>query len=106
MAKEGATRSAGRTSGMLRVRPETHEKLRELAAGQPLVQYLEELAEQEYRRRKLQEFNDAYARLREDPARYAAYRAESEALEGTLLDGLDREDGVGIHDAKADTATW
>ena len=93
-------------SGLVRVRPETHEKLRELAAGQPLTQYLAFLADQEYRRTKLAEFNAGYARLKADPERYAAYRADSEALDGTLMDGLDADEGVAEDDAKVDSATW
>jgi hypothetical protein len=101
-----ATQKAVHGSSLVRVRAETRAKLQELAGGEPLTQYLERLADQEYRRRKLQEFNAGYARLKADPERYAAYREDALALEGTLLDGLDAEEGVDIADAVADAATW
>ncbi len=98
--------SSAEKTALVRIRAETQRKLRQLAQGRPLTHYLDELTEREYERARLAEFNAAYARLRERPERYAAYRAESRELEGTLGDGLDETEGVAIDDAAADTATW
>jgi hypothetical protein len=98
--------AGARLDAMVRVRAETRDKLRELAGGQPLTQYLERLTEQEYSRRKLEQLNADYARLKADSQRWAAYREERAALDGTLMDGLASDEGVAIEDADADAATW
>ena len=78
----------------LRVHAEAYEKLRAAARLQhkPLTQYMDELAEREWRRSRLEACNAAFARLRSAPAAWAAYQAERREFEGTLGDGLDDSD--------------
>jgi hypothetical protein len=46
---------------------------------------------------RLQECNEAFARLRSDPAAWAAYQSERRDFEGTLADGLrDEDDKEGV----------
>jgi len=40
----------------------------------------------------LKEYEQAYAELRKDPEAWAEVRAERSAFDGTLMDGLERED--------------
>jgi hypothetical protein len=91
----------------IRVHPETHAALASLAkrAGQPLTQYVARLVKQEQRRVFFEELTAAVARLKADPAAWAAYQAESRALEGTLMDGLEvGEDWRGVFDSA--TPPW
>jgi predicted DNA-binding protein len=89
----------------VRMSPDTHESLRTLAerAGLTLTQYLADLVEQERRRVMLQDCNDALARLKADPRRWAVYQAEQRELEGTVGDNIadDDEDWRFL-----ETATW
>lgn len=39
----------------------------------------------------LKEYEEAYAKLREDPAALAEFEAERRAFDGTLMDGLEDE---------------
>jgi hypothetical protein len=41
--------------------------------------------------RFLKEYEEAYARLRDDPAALAEFEAERRAFDGTLMDGLEDE---------------
>ncbi len=43
----------------------------------------------------LRETNEAYARLREDPAAWADYLEEIKEFDGTLMDGLDPDEKWG-----------
>jgi hypothetical protein len=78
----------------VRVRAETHTMLKALAQREqlPLTQYLDRLAEAEYRRLRLRECNEAFERLRQDPQALAAYNEDLGEFEGTLADGLDLTD--------------
>ena len=67
------------TTSTIRVRGQFHSGLRKLA-------------EQEgYRRgRKMELFNEGYARLREDPKAWKEELAEGQLWDRALLDGLER----------------
>ena len=52
---------------------------------------LDEAIEQYRRERFVAEVNVAYARVRENPKEWDAMRAECEAWESTIADGLDDE---------------
>jgi len=93
-------------SALVRVRAETREKLRELADGQSIARLVERLTDEEYRRRQLQAFNDGYARLKADPARWAAFQEEQRELDGTVADGLSDEDAVEWDESLTDAASW
>ncbi len=77
----------------IRVTPETHEILRELAGQENLpIQSLVHKAVSEYRKRQiLTQGNLAYAALRADPNAWAAELEEAAAWEATLADGLEGE---------------
>jgi hypothetical protein len=101
MATTGAQRSK-----LVRIRAETQMKLRELADGQPVSWVIERLTDQEYRRLQMAAFNAAYARLKGDARRWAAYQDEQHELDGTVADGLLAEDGIEWEDSLADAAMW
>lgn len=86
---------AGRRDTSLRVRAETHEKLSWLAEreGLPLTQYVERLAERERRRVRVAEASAAFARLKADPGRWAAYKNDIGQIDGLAGDGLEDADG-------------
>jgi len=77
----------------IRVTPETHEILRELAGQENLpIQSLVHKAVAEYRKRQiLAQGNLAYAALRADPAAWAEELEERAAWEATVADGLEGE---------------
>jgi hypothetical protein len=74
----------------IRVRPETHETLKELASREQvsLTQLVERMTKDEWRRVRLQECNEAFARLRRNPAAWSAYQEDRQELEATIGDGL------------------
>jgi predicted transcriptional regulator len=78
-------------SETVRIKPETHAKLKELAskAGESLPNTLERAIDAYYREQFLADVNRAYAALRADPKAWAQELAEREAMEGTLADGLE-----------------
>lgn len=88
----------------LRVHAEAYEKLRSVAQQEhkPLTQYLDEVAEREYRRAFFVRLNEAVARLKADPAAWAAYQAESKELDGMTGDGLELDEDWHGFDAE----TW
>jgi hypothetical protein len=91
----------------IRVYPETHAVLTSLAkrSRQPLTQYLAWLAEAERRRVFFEELTESVDRLRADPEAWAEYQAESKALDGTLMDGLEAgEDWRDVFDTE--TPPW
>lgn len=80
-------------SETVRIRPETHAKLRDIAnsTGQSMPDVLEQAVETLRRVRVLEETNDAYAALRDDPKAWQAELAERALWEATLGDDLKDE---------------
>jgi predicted DNA-binding protein len=83
-----------RESTTIRIPRATHERLKSLAArsGDQIADIVTRAVEEEARRRFMQEFNAAYARLKADPEAWAAYRTELAEWDATLSDGLDPND--------------
>lgn len=77
-------------SETVRVKPETHAKLRDIAqaSGQSMPEVLDEAVEVLRRIRLLEETDRAYVALRKDPRAWRAALAERAAWEVTLGDGL------------------
>ncbi len=77
-------------TGTMRVRPQTRSRLRSLAEvdGRSVPDLLDELVEREEDRRMLAESVAAMERLREDPERWADWKAETSPWDATLMDGL------------------
>ena len=77
-------------SETVRIRPETHAKLKEIArtSGQTMPEVLEQAIESLRRARFLDETNRAYAALRSAPKAWRAELAERKAWEATLGDDL------------------
>ena len=75
----------------VRIRPESHAMLRQLAqdAGATMTDVLTVAIEVPYRRRFLEKCNTAYSRLKSDPNAWKKVLAERRAWEATLGDGLD-----------------
>lgn len=75
----------------VRVTEATHQALRELTARgeESMAAVLARAVERERRARLLAEANVAWAALADDPAARAALRAEQDAWDHTLADGLD-----------------
>jgi predicted transcriptional regulator len=78
-------------SDTVRIKPETHAKLREIAqaSGQSMPDVLEQAVESLRRARLLDESNRAYAALRDDPKAWKAELAERKSWEVTLGDDLE-----------------
>ncbi len=78
-------------SETVRIRPETHAKLKDIAnsTGQSMPDVLEQAVETLRRARLLDAANDAYRALREDPKAWKAELAERAAWEATLPDDLE-----------------
>jgi len=78
-------------SDTVRIKPETHAKLRDIAqsTGQSMPEVLDEAVETLRRMRLLDETNRAFAALRNDPKAWQAELAEREAWEATLGDDLE-----------------
>ena len=74
---------------MVRVYPDTHAKLKELAAhaGETLPETLAKAVEAYRRQVFLKRANRAYAALRRDRTAWKAEQAERKAWEATLADG-------------------
>jgi predicted DNA-binding protein len=85
---------AARESTTIRVPRATHERLKSLAArsGDQIADIVTRAVEEEARRRFMEEFNAAYARLKADPEAWAAYKRELAEWDATLSDGLDPND--------------
>lgn len=77
-------------SGTVRIRPETHEKLRKLAdeSGESMPDTLERAVDALYRREFLRGLADDYARLKADPKNWADELKERKLWDRTLGDGL------------------
>jgi predicted DNA-binding protein len=90
------SRESARTEATttVRVSQDTHAKLRQLASetGRPISAVVEEAAERYRREVFLEKANEEYARLRANDRAWEAERAERQALDGTLKDGLEPEE--------------
>ena len=77
----------------IRISGASHEILRQVSktSGRTMQAVLDEAIEQYRRERFIAEVNVAFARVREDPKEWDAMRAECEAWESTIADGLDDE---------------
>ena len=75
----------------VRVRPEAHQALREMSKsrGVPITQLVDEAIERLRREEFFRQFNEAYARLREDPEAWAEELAERRLWDTALMDGLE-----------------
>lgn len=80
----------------LKISPETHAVLAELAAEdkRAMGEVVAEMTERERRRRLFDRADAAYARVRADPVAWADYQSELRSLEGTLMDGLEDDPWV------------
>jgi predicted transcriptional regulator len=80
-------------SDTVRVKPETHAKLKALAeqTGRPMPEVLEQAVEALRRQRLLDAANRGYAALRQDPKAWSAELAEREAWDETLGDDMEAE---------------
>jgi predicted transcriptional regulator len=80
-------------SDTVRVKPETHAKLKAIAAqtGRPMPEVLEQAVETLRRQRLLEATNAAYAALRDDTKAWKSELAERDAWENTLGDDLEND---------------
>ena len=80
-------------SETVRVKPETHAKLRALAekAGTSMPEIVDRAIEAYRRQKLLDETNQAYARLRDDGEAWADELKERGEWDATLADGLEDE---------------
>jgi len=78
-------------SQTVRIRPETHAKLKSIAkeVGKPLSEVLEDAVEVLRRQRILEATDEAYAAMKKDPKAWKAEQAEREAWDATTADGLE-----------------
>jgi len=76
----------------IRISERGHRVLNQLARDSklPMIQVLDAALENYRRQRFLEESAAAYEELRADPAASAAYKAGIAAIDGTLMDGLER----------------
>ncbi|MBU1670054.1 MAG: ribbon-helix-helix protein, CopG family [Actinobacteria bacterium] len=81
-------------STTIRVNLKTKKTIEELAAstGNSQVEIVAEAVEKYRRRRLLQEINESFARLRENPEEWEDYQREVREWDSTLMDGLEEED--------------
>src|SRR5688500_11958221 len=75
----------------VRIRPETHAKLRDLSrrTGEPMLHVLDKAVELYRRKHFLAKCNHAFRALKSDPAAWADELKEREAWDSTLSDGLE-----------------
>ena len=80
-------------SETVRIKSETHAKLKELSerSGEAMPVILEKAVEAFRRQRFLEEVNQSFASLRENPRAWSEEVAERHDWDATLADGL--EDG-------------
>lgn len=78
-------------SAMVRIKPETHLKLRQLAkqTGESMPDTLERAVDALYRQQWLQGLAEDYARLRTDKKAWAEELKERALWDKTLGDGLE-----------------
>lgn len=77
-------------SEMVRINPQTYDRLKELAVerGETMTGTLRAAVDLLYRQRFLDDCDRAYAKLKADPKASKAAREELAAWEATLADGL------------------
>lgn len=92
-ANEQTPERPKRSGTMLRVPEETHAKLKALAeeSGESMSDVLATAVEQLRRKRMMDEYNAAYAAIRNDPVAWEEELAERRAWDATLADGLEYE---------------
>src|SRR6218665_2717884 len=80
-------------SETVRIKPDTHAKLTELAkaAGESLTDTLERAVETLRRQKVLEAVNAGYADLRRDKKAWNAWQAELAAWDQTTSDGLESD---------------
>ena len=78
-------------STMIRIRPQSHQALKEMAAvtGQSLQDVLEQAIEDRRRKLYLDGVEADYAALKRDPKAWADFRKEIGVWDATNLDGSD-----------------
>jgi hypothetical protein len=78
-------------SDTVRVTPQTHERLKELALlrGEPMTATVEAAVDMLFRQRFLDDCDRAYERLKSDPKARQAARDELADWDATLADGLE-----------------
>ncbi len=81
------------TTTTVRIKPETLERLKELAKddGTSLTDTIARLVKQERRRRMWEAANASYAAMRADPESWAEWKSEMALWDTTLADGLPDE---------------
>ncbi len=79
------------SSSTVRISSSARQSLRGLSTrtGKPMQAVVEEAIELYRRRLFLEEVNDAYATLRQDPAAWSEIAEERAEWDSTLADGLD-----------------
>jgi hypothetical protein len=77
-------------SETVRIKPETHAKLKQLAvlSGRSMPEVLDDAVEALRRQRLLEETNEAYAALRANPKAWQQELAERSAWDSALADDL------------------
>ena len=75
----------------MRVGKETHKALKEMAGerGVPMTELLDEVVDKMRRHALVQQINEDYAQLRQDPKAWAEELEERREWDCTLLDGLE-----------------
>jgi predicted DNA-binding protein len=84
-------RRSNMSTTTIRVSEQTHEALRALSAstGEPMARLVERAVEHLRAEEFFTELDDAYDRLRADPAALESELEERKAWEATLMDGID-----------------
>jgi hypothetical protein len=75
----------------VRIKPQTYAKLRQLAkrAGVTMPEVLDDAIDELFRKRFIEDCNQAYARLRSNPKAWKEELEERRAWDVTLADGLE-----------------
>lgn len=78
-------------SATVRIRPETHDKLRKLAekAGESMPETLDRAIDVLYRKEFLRGLAEDYARLKADPKKWVEEQKERKLWDRTLADGME-----------------
>jgi hypothetical protein len=81
------------TSAMVKINPQTHAKLQEIARDQhrPMGEIVTELVERYEREQFWKGVTEDLERLRADPAAWKDYQDEIAVFEGGSMDGIEHE---------------